>query len=715
MKRSVRACLFILMMPLLALAGVKDTPFLQDYSVQYEIADNTRGAALQKLVVDRNGVAYVLTDRGVARLFEEKVALDQSFRPLFGLPVLDITLYRGDVFYLYHDRMLSNSNAGKYLFHLPRSKYNAFAINENGQALLFGEEGLLLLTLDTGERKELARPAGTRRSRIVPDGNRFLMVLDSTLYAVSAAGAEAVYTHSQDNLTALALDGDRLYVGTTGGYFALDKNSGEVVLPLQTRLPWTEITCFVPSSDGLWVGTRRGAFRKNPDGSVNYYASRRWLRSDYVLDMAPDGEGGMFILSSAGLNRIAFREMTLADKAKHYQRILRQRHIRMGFCGQLRLRVQGDVSTGEIWDSDNDGLWSAMYMAAEAFRYGATGSEDARRNAWETFAALERLETINPLDGFFARSFERIGLKFHERRIWHPTEDREWVWKGTTSSDEFVGHIFGYAVMYEIVAKTKAEKQRIARLTARILDHIIRNGFYLIDIDGKPTQWGRWSPEYLNVIPWTVMDRRLNSVEIIGALQFGYKITGDEKYKKAAYKLLYDYDYLKNIMNSMRNYKYTDHPLGDGWNHSDDELAFLSYWTLYHYAFTDELRQKFAATIKDHWDIEKIEKNPLWNFIYASTGAKEFDLEGALWNLREWPLDLINWRVVNSHRKDLTYLEPNFRNQQSKELLPPDERRLMRWNGNPFELDGGANGYWEAAGEAWLLPYWMGRYLNIIQ
>ena len=45
----------------------------------------------------------------------------------------------------------------------------------------------------------------------------------------------------------------------------------------------------------------------------------------------------------------------------------------------------------------------------------------------------------------------------------------------------------------------------------------------------------------------------------------------------------------------------------------------------------------------------------------------------------------------------------------------PDERQIMRWNGNPYELDGGsANGGSEDDGSAWLLPYWMGRYHRLI-
>ena len=64
---------------------------------------------------------------------------------------------------------------------------------------------------------------------------------------------------------------------------------------------------------------------------------------------------------------------------------------------------------------------------------------------------------------------------------------------------------------------------------------------------------------------------------------------------------------------------------------------------------------------------------------------------------------------------DITRLPANFRGQELKELLPPDERRMTRWNSQPFILDGGQGGKDELAGDEFLLPYWMARYLKIVE
>ena len=113
--------------------------------------------------------------------------------------------------------------------------------------------------------------------------------------------------------------------------------------------------------------------------------------------------------------------------------------------------------------------------------------------------------------------------------------------------------------------------------------------------------------------------------------------------------------------------------------------------------------------------MEKAERSPIWAFVCASTGAEEFGLHEALSTLRGFPLDMIDWSIQNSHRQDITRLPPNFRNQQLAEWLPPDERRITRWNGQPFTLDGGNGGRTELAGDEFLLPYRMARYLKLIE
>ena len=61
--------------------------------------------------------------------------------------------------------------------------------------------------------------------------------------------------------------------------------------------------------------------------------------------------------------------------------------------------------------NDNDGLWTAIYVAAECFRYKVTGDAEARTNARHGMDALVRLESVTGIPGFPARSFVKTGRR----------------------------------------------------------------------------------------------------------------------------------------------------------------------------------------------------------------------------------------------------------------------------------------------------------------
>ena len=164
----------------------------------------------------------------------------------------------------------------------------------------------------------------------------------------------------------------------------------------------------------------------------------------------------------------------------------------------------------------------------------------------------------------------------------------------------------------------------------------------------------------------------------------------------------------------MTGYVHQGNDMGDEWNHSDDELAFFTYWPLVRFAFTDELRAKYLTVVQEHLEIERPERYPIWNFIAAACGAREFDAAGSVWTLRGTPLDTIAWRVTNSHRQDLTKLPPNFMGRQLKELLPPGERLIARINTQPFILDQGDDAT-DFPGDEFLLGYWLGRQVGAIR
>lgn len=507
-------------------------------------------------------------------------------------------------------------------------------------------------------------------------------------------------------------DGDVL-ICTKAGIVRQAPNGGAIPFPSKRLLPWDECTVLALQRPGVyWIGTTRGAIRYEPGDSarpLRYFAGRRWLPADQVTGIGFEAGSDMtWVETPEGFSRIEFRLMTLEEKARFFEERIRARHVRHGMTAGSQLQVAGDLSSNRTVSSDNDGLWTAMYVAAESFRFKVTGSAEALDFARQGIHALMRLEEITGLPGFPARSLIRKGVDLQPGDgEWHDAADGLWRWKGDTSSDEIVGHYFAYAIYYDLVADEQ-EKNSIRAVVDRITGHIADHNYHLVDIDGKPTRWGWWSPEEI----WNDADETgLRALHLLSHLAVGHHITGKDRYRKAYEELVSKHRYPELTRNQKINYP--GHV-----NHSDDELAYLSYYPLLLYEKDPRLRKIYVESLERSWEVERPERNPLWNFIYAAgTGSRDFDRDNSLLGLLEIPMDLVSWTMTNSHRLDVPHdlLTDRFLRPQALVVLPADERPVMKWNGNPYLMDGGGGGRSEDDGTFFLLPYWMGRYHGFIK
>ena len=689
-----------------------DSTYLMPVSEKYQTSEGIIEKGVNKLVIDYNGIAYLHADKGLYRVYEDQIVQDGFYLSLADKKPIDITAQEqtGYLFYLYDSLYLTNAHAGKLYAHLPKA-YQFIRVSADYKVLVYTLEGGAIYH-NNSLLANIRIPAGLLE--IYTYQNDFYALTDTKIFRLEHNDWKELF--NSKSFQSIAFANHSIYLGTDEGMMEIDFQ-GNILSPLDKQLPVRDIKKLSYRKGQLWAITDKGAFLKDSLG-CRYFASQRWLDNDRLIDIGFDNKEDVYLLSSTGLNKIAYKEMTLAKKATFFEDKIRKNHMRYGFVCSLNHSRTSPAGGPFVHDHDNDGLWTSFYLSSQALKYAVTGEEKAKRYAWESFEAFERLISVNPLKGFPSRTFERTGYKVSDVERWRQNSpDKGWEWKGTTSSDEFVAYILITAMMDEFVVKTEAERKRVVAFIDAILMHILENDYYFIDNDGKPTTWARWHPDFVNGYPETIYDRKLNSTLLIAGLQLGYALTKKEIYLRQLKKIMSEFGYLENMMRSMYTMKptphrYQEHLMGMDWNHSDDEMAFLTYWVLDRYALNKEMKQKIEWVIKDHWEIEKPERNALWNLIaFASTG--EIDLPATIWHLREFPLDLINYPIKNSHRKDLTYLEPNFRNQTTKRLLPPGERPMHRHNSNPFNLDGG-NGREELAGDEYLFPYWLGKYLGVI-
>jgi len=702
-----------------------DKAFLQDYSIKY--LPLSPGTTLISAGTDRNGSIRIFSSAGVLLphngqfLYPGSLRPDNRYRTTITKKIQGFTTHLGQFVLLDDKAVFSNAWAGSlYMPHeltgarmLAGGTSHQYVISDGSSINYITREGTLY-------KKNIE--GGVREIRYQP-GRGFLILSSSSLQRLNLDNLSLESLYTGKGLTSFDLAHGKAWIGTAEGYLTIDLQTKKLTGPFQ-KIPVLDIKSVRAIGDKIWFGSANGAFALRTDGKFDYYQGQRWMPGKVVSNIGEGPDGSVLLLTEAGLGQICFRYMTLADKAAFFQQQVRDRHIRNGFNATLSGMTTGDLSTGYLSDSDNDGLWTSMYLGAEVFRYAVTRTADALTNISESLDAMERLYTINPVPGFPSRSFERRGFikSLSDPERWQHAPDPEWDWKATTSSDEAIGHVFVYGAIAELVDDPSISRKAITLLDTLMM-HIIKNNWYLIDFDGKPTTWGKWNPDYVNALPVVVGDRKLNSSNIIAMLQTAYHFTGKSIYKTKAFELMERHGYLENLMRPMRvigeagdlSDKHAK-MLSDGWNHSDDEMYFLGYWGLYRYAFNDTLRKKYKEAIIDHWQAERPEQEGLWNIMTAITGTNTFDLSEAVNYLKEHPLDLINWSINNSHRKDIEQMEQNFRGQTIKDVLPPDERPVQRHNANMFHLDSkGVEGDSElSAGDIWLLPYWMGRYLGVI-
>ncbi len=459
------------------------------------------------------------------------------------------------------------------------------------------------------------------------------------------------------------------------------------------------------------------------------FHSRRWLPADEVQDLAIDANGAVLVATPAGIVKLARKQATLGQKMAAIDNALIKHHLRHGLAGGISLNEPGRLDAGhEQHTSDNDGLWTSLYVAAEAFRFAATGDPQAKANARRSLDALLFLERITGIPGFAARSIVPIEQDPRGHRgEWHRSADNRWWWKGDTSSDEVDGHYFAYAIYYDLAAD-EAEKVEIRQLVARITDHILDHGLYYVGPPGVPTTWGVWAPEKLNHDLRRAGDRGLNSLEILSHLKVAEHVVGAPRFAAKAKELIEKDGYAMNTVFQKHAWP------TDRVNHSDDELAFLAYYPLLRYERDAELRRIYMASLRRTWQSERPERSPFFNLIYGASlqadvwtdtarrpesGVVEpaaYDRDACLEWFRDVPTDTTSWTIKNSDRADLGPFYSNRHRQLcSQTLLPVSERHVMRWNGDPYQLDGGSDGRWRDDGTAILLPYWMGRYHRLIE
>ena len=687
--------------------------FLQEIKTDILLPENAGKNVIKLFSIQNTQIA--VTENGVYKFSNGK----WSGKPIgHGFRTAAIDLY-GNI-WLANDKTIQNET-GTTKISIPNSAQNDTILCmfwEDENTLQIGTSNCLLTF--NGDWKKIEETKGKRVNSIVKDENNNLWLatsdgllkrtakdwinLDDVLMANGTKRKYfSLYVPNQSN--------EVLFGGLfTAGCIA--ENGNNWLWSSADGLPFGPVTVISSANKDIWFGTEKGAIKK--DENWHYYLGKRWLPDNKINDILPIGDKTVWFATPQGISQIQQVEITFEEKAAIYEEVINKRHNRRGLINISRLSVSGDLTTSKTKNEDNDGLWTSVYLAAECFRYAVTKDEQAKENAIRTYEALERLETVTGIPGLPARSYALATDSVEQSRSphpkkWRPSPDGKWQWLDDTSSDEIVGHIFAISIFFDLVAD-EAMKIKVKNMVARTMDHIIDNDFHLIDYDGLPTRWGVWHTDSINnSINWAY-EKGLYSLEILSFLKAAIHITGNPKYEKTYQKLIQEYNYAENTVQAKMYEPFEN-------SHSDDILTYFSYYTLLRYANGDENLPLYRKSLERTWAVSQPEIIPAWNIIASVLLKKDCEVKVAVNELQKYPVDLIDWKMENSHRWDLLEDPVVARggNRQATKSIPTPENGISRWNTNPRQFDTGTGGLREETGTYFLLPYWMGRYYGLFQ
>ena len=502
--------------------------------------------------------------------------------------------------------------------------------------------------------------------------------------------------------------GSRLIVATGRGLGVLHGMSWHAITGRE-GLCYEDTTCLAEGFAGdYWIGTTRGAIRA-VNGEYHYFGYERWIPHDRVNAIAC-GDNVAYIATDGGLGVIRYEPYTLQKKAAWYENWLDEwGQKRLGFVHTLVWVPERKEYVRFL--SDNDLGWTCHYLDALCFQYAVTKDAKVREQAVDVFRSVKWAEEIVPIDGYPARAIYAVGENAIKATTgsaglpaeWNPTEDGKWEWKGDTSSDEVDSHMYSTPVFLELAAQGK-EKDAAKEHMSRILTHIIDNGWVLRDLDGKPTRWARWDPEYLQRA-YGYDARGLNGLEALSFATSTHALTADHRFLQGKRQLL-DWGYQNETLRQKLVFPVV--------THFDDRLAFLAYYPLLTYEFDPHLRSIYRRSLERSWEVKRVENMPWFNFIYGALTGNECENGRAAAHLREWPLDCVGYRQINSHRADLQVPAEERNYISDWKPMGPRDIGPQRWSSDFLKLDGGgANRVLDPC--AWLDAYWMGRYYGFIE
>ncbi len=389
-------------------AGLLDTPFIQEYHEAYPITPEGAANDVRAIVADSVGNIWAATKAGIYHLNNGEKKWLAVMKEFDTGPAYDIIVdNKGTIWAGAWNGIYQSTQSGLKKVTGINHPIPTLCSTDN-EIIALGKGRIYHLANGKFTSKEVQYSKSVRA--VIPDRKGGLWIATGLgLYHETAKGYKLYQTESElvsPDLYDIAFDSKgNLWIGGLGGITVYKGQRRINSFTPENGLPSVSVRCVTQSPDGvMWIGTELGIARYDGKGfSIRH--SKRWLVNDDVRDIAFDSEGTAWIATAGGVSAIKRKSMSLSEKADYFLDICLARHVREPYIVEkCLLTIPGDTSNFKPRDDDNDGQYTAMYLAMESFRYAATKDPHARANAKKAFEALRFLQTVTRTPGFVART-----------------------------------------------------------------------------------------------------------------------------------------------------------------------------------------------------------------------------------------------------------------------------------------------------------------------
>ncbi len=432
----------------------------------------------------------------------------------------------------------------------------------------------------------------------------------------------------------------------------------------------------------------------------------------------------------------------------------------------------------ERWHSgENDGLWSGLYLASQAYRWAVTRDPVALENIRILLEGEVTRMKITGVPGVFTRQFIPPGVSGiacpqddaayvtdvekddnrwvqirddgcvwvipHETMQWTKTdhcgleEFAGWCFLDNVSQDEYAGHMFALGALWRLV-EVPDVREAVRDLIEQVGVHLMENDLAFVDWDGRVTEHGRlWATSFADTPGFL-------AAESLAFLRMAVDATGREDLRDFYENCLLqrsgprsclpwplevdDPKPYTEFLPMMWAYIGEKGGCKSNFNNFSMVMSFLHLllWFEGDPAVREVAQQVLDTELMRYASPRALitHHNAWFNFIWAagkrlgpgSDGPALQAVEDAICSLKEFPVSK-HQQARNTWDKYPHYCEGRLGDSQTEFPIPVAERcvRTFQWWASPYDRETCDERPWEVRQPAdFLLAYWMGRYYGFI-